>query len=136
VRATNIVNPSNTVAYILIGILVLSALLSIGIVLIAVFGAAEDQKANIAILVGALSPVLVTLVGFLTVKKVDAVHVQVNERMTQMLALAEGKSRAEGMAAERLVGAERAAGVEVNRAVVEADRSATAEAAAEKREPI
>ncbi len=96
------------------------------------------ENVKIALIV-ALGPTLVGLAGVIAAlragSKVDAVHVSLNSRLTQLLQTTAMASHAEGVMAERATGAARAAETEVARAVVEADRSIAAEAAAEARTP-
>lgn len=100
-QATTIVNPSNTIAITMAAIVILAISLSGGIVAIVLFGAADAQKENITLLVAALSPIVMALIGFLLTKKVDAVHVQINERMTQLLEEKGKAAAAEGKLEER-----------------------------------
>jgi hypothetical protein len=134
-QATSLVNPTNTIAYIMAGIVIVSTLLSVGIVAIVVFGPGEDQTKNIGALVGAVSPVLIGLVGFLVTKKVDAVHVQINERMTQLLQRTEEAARLAGEAAALKDSAVRAADVATTTAEITAEKAVVDQAAAEARAP-
>lgn len=126
----------------MIALVITSGALGTGIVAIALFGDNENQIQTITLLASALSPVVISLVGFLvakrigeTDKRVQDLKITVDGRLSELLERTAALAHAEGRAAEQEVGRERAAQVSRDTAIITAEVAAEQQAEAEARIP-
>lgn len=80
----------------MLGITVLGAVMAAGIVAIVIFGDAMQQRGNIILFTGTMTGVISPLVGYILSRKLDAVHLQVNGKMQQLIDTTAKASKLEG----------------------------------------
>lgn len=78
-----IVDPAYTNHIYLAAVVFLGSMLGIILAAVLIFGPKDEAKTNAALVTGAFSAIITPIIGLMLTKKVDAVHVQLNQRMTE-----------------------------------------------------
>lgn len=69
----------------IIAVVILATVTAVGMVCLMVVGDQDSNRGNIILFISTMAGVITPLVGWIVSRKVDAVHLQLNGRMTQLL---------------------------------------------------